>query len=63
MPFALHHIDQLPQYRNQLARQREVLTVATGFTDEDRADLIAIYDTLLAKADEIINQPTPTHTI
>jgi cytochrome c553 len=50
----LLYITQLPEYRKQLIRHMDVLDVAEGFTDQDKADLSEIYQKLLNKIDTIL---------
>lgn len=51
---ALYYITQLPEYRAQLERQRDVLDVEAGFTAEDKAELQSIYTMLANKIDTIL---------
>lgn len=62
MPSTLYHKTQLPAYRARLQRQRDVLTVAKGFSEQEITDLLAIYDALLAKVDQIQAQ-TPNEPL
>lgn len=53
---ALYHPSQLKGAVSRAKRQRDVLQVSTGFTDQQKADLTAIYDAFITKGNEIIEQ-------
>lgn len=53
---AMYYITQLPEYRAQLERQRDVLDVAAGFTDQDKTELQSIYTMLANKIDTILSR-------
>jgi len=53
---ALYHPSQLKGAVSRAKRQRDVLQVSTGFTDQQKEDLTAIYDAFITKGNEIIEQ-------
>lgn len=53
---ALYHPSQLPGAIKKAIRQRDVLQASSGFTDEDKATLDAIYSDFITKGTEIMNK-------
>lgn len=57
------YITQLPEYRHQIVAQLDALDLAEGFTLKDKTELKEIYFRLLAKIDEVLNEPEDTDVI
>lgn len=58
----LIYITQLPEYKRQLERQLHLLEVAPGFTDTQKAKLVAGHKELLASVNEILGTTETTQT-
>lgn len=58
---SITHINQIPEYIKSIERQKDMLCVAEGFTPQDITDMIAIYDAMIDKVNNIMARGINVH--